>query len=584
MKLHKLQVELQQIAEAIMAVTGMDVTILDNNLKRIAGTGKYRAAVGKLAPQNSVFEKCITTGREYVIEMPRNCDECEDCHGKSYCLEEAEVCCPIKIDQDVTGIIGLIAFNQAQKESFLEKQKEYMNFIRRMSSLISSQLKEQRLYEELRYRSIELHTIIDAVDEGIIAVDHQGKILCINQWAKSALRIKEENIIGKKLDDIFPKNSVTRVLKINEEIREQEEAFTIGKSSFRFLISVKPIIFNSKRAGAVATFKDFEKLHRSIIRISENTETITFDKILGKSPNFLRAKEQAKQIANQDVTVLILGESGTGKELFARAIHYESSRKDEIFMPINCGAIPDSLIESELFGYEKGSFTGASPKGKIGKFEMAQGGTVFLDEIGDLPLHIQVKLLRVLQQREVVRIGGLTPIKVDVRIIAATNKDLFEMVHKGEFREDLFYRLNVVPIIIPPLRDRPEDILDMAESFISRYNGIYNKKIKGFSDEVRKVLINHSWDGNVRELENLIEYGVIFEKTNLLTFDTISKKLNLHSPTDLYNGGLKQIIKDYERSVIRNLLNYHGHDTEAKRRVAQQLKISTATLYRKLNE
>lgn len=583
MNLYKLQEELQQIAEAIMAVTGMDVTILDKYLKRIAGTGKYRAAVGKFAPQNSVFEKCINTGQEYVIEMPRNCDECENCYGKSYCLEEAEVCYPIKLGKNVSGIIGLIAFNQKQKESFLKKHKEYMNFIKRMSILISSQLREQELYEELHYKSIELRTIIDAVDEGIIAVDYQGNVLCINRWAKGIFGIEDEDITGKKIDDIFPKNSMTKILKTNKEIKEQEEVINTGKSSYRFLLSAKPIIFNSKKAGTVATFKDFDKIHRSIIKISENTEIITFDKILGRSSTFIRAKEQAKQIANQDVTVLIQGESGTGKELFARAIHYESLRKDEIFMPINCGAIPDSLIESELFGYEKGAFTGASPKGKIGKFEMAQGGTVFLDEIGDLPLHMQVKLLRVLQQREVVRIGGLSPIKVDVRIIAATHRDLFEMVHKGEFREDLFYRLNVVPIRIPPLRERPDDVLQLAKDFITRYNRIYNKKIEGISDDVKRVFKNYSWEGNVRELENLIEYGVIFEKGKILTFETISKKLNIQSIVGSYGDGLDKIMAEYERSVINNLLNCYGHDVEAKKRVARHLKISLATLYRKLN-
>ncbi len=586
MYLYRLQDELQQIAEAIMSVTGLDVTILDKSLKRIAGTGQYRFVVGKYAAKDSVFEKCIKTGKQYVIEQPRECRECRECSGKQNCVEEAEVCYPIGADKSVDGVIGMIAFSREQKETFLRNQKSYMNFVARMSKLILSRIQEQALNDELTYKTIELKTIIDAVNEGIIAVDENRKILCVNNWARRILNIKEKDIIGKNLDELLPENGVTKVLKTKEQINEQEELLSINGNTYRFLLSVKPIIFNTTKTGAVATFKDFNKLHRSILKINERLDFFTFDKILGISPIFLKAKEQAIQIASEDVTVLILGESGTGKELFARAIHYEGQRKNEIFLPINCGAIPESLIESELFGYEKGAFTGASPKGKIGKFEMANGGTIFLDEIGDMPLHMQVKILRFLQEKEIIRIGGFTPIKVDVRVIAATNKDLWDMVEKGEFREDLFYRLNVVPIKIPPLRERQEDIIEIASKLLKRYSKIYNKNIEGISDEARKLLIAHSWPGNVRELENLIEYGVIFEKNNILSFETLSKKLVVQNQQlpKIEHGGLKQMVAQYEINIINNLLKQYGNSTQAKKKVARHLKISTATLYRKLGE
>lgn len=584
MLLDKLQSELQEIAEAIMSVTLLDVTILNRNLKRIAGTGKYRQQVGKYAPKFSVFEKSINTGLQYVIDKPRVCDECSQCLGKENCQEEAEVCYPIKLDNEVVGVIGMIAFTKKQKNSFLNNQGNYMNFVHRMSRLITARLREQSLYEELCYRSIELRTIIDAVDEGIIAVDHNGKTLCINRWAKEILGIKEEDAAGKNIDDILNKNSITKVLKTKKEIKEQEEILDVNNNRYRFLLSAKPIIFNSENTGAVATFKDFNKLHRSILKISEKPGSMTFDEILGISPSFLKVKEQARQIASQEVTVMLLGESGTGKELFARAIHYESPRKNEVFLPINCGAIPDSLMESEFFGYEKGAFTGADPKGKIGKLEIAHGGTILLDEIGDLPLHMQVKLLRVIQDKEIVRVGGNKPIKIDIRILAATNKDLWEMVKKGEFREDLFYRLNVVPIHIPPLRERPEDILLMAEEFLDRYSNIYNKNIKNISDEVKNALINYSWPGNVRELENLIEYGVIFEKTTILSLETISKKMISKEKPYLAKKGLKELVREYEGKIIRNLIDIYGNDTESKKKIAEHLKISQATFYRKLKE
>lgn len=586
MFLDKLQNELQEIAEAIMSVTGLDVTILDRSLKRIAGTGKYSEGIGKYAAKNSVFEKCINTGKQYVITEPRTCSECLECSGKQNCREEAEVCYPIESDRGIEGVVGMIAFTPEQKKDFLEKQRQYLNFLSRMSKLISSSIKEKSLHQVLEYKSIELRTIIDSVNEGIMAIDDKRRILCMNNWAREVLGLTKKDLVGKTIDELFPQNSVTEVLLTNKEIKDQEEIFKINGKTYRFLLSAKPIIFNQKRAGAVASFTDFNNLQRSIYKISENPDTFTFDKILGNSPNFTMIKEQVKQIANQDITVLLLGESGTGKELFARAIHYESRRKKEVFLAINCGAIPDSLIESELFGYEKGAFSGANPLGKVGKLERANGGTVFLDEIGDLPLHMQVKLLRVLQEREISRVGGLTPIKIDIRIIAATNKDLRAMVQRGEFREDLFYRLNVVPILIPPLRERRQDILEMADIFFRRYTKLHDIELKGISEEANELLLSHSYPGNVRELQNLIEYGIIFEKSDFLTAETLSKKIDGKRSFDTaqVKGGLKELVARYEKDVIEELLNNYGQDTEAKQKIARHLRISTATLYRKLKE
>lgn len=584
MSLDKIQDELQEIAEAIMSVVGLDVTIIDKTTKRLAGTGKYRPMIGSFAPKHSVFEQSIRSGRQYVVKEPRICNECKGCQGRESCSEEAEICYPIETDKGIAGVIGMIAFSRGQKSAFLAKEKQYMHFVSRMSKLISARMREKNLCEELSYQSMELRTIINAVDEGIIGLDHQGTILSINKWAKETLSIREEAAIGKNIDDLLPSNSITQAMKLQEEIKEQEETLFINGVKYRFLLSVKPFGLNTEKIGAVVILKDLDKLHRSILKISEGQEIFGFQTIQGVSAAFLRVKEQARQIARQDVTVLLLGESGTGKELFARAIHYESRRKNEIFLPLNCGAIPDSLMESELFGYEKGSFTGANPQGKMGKFETANGGTLFLDEIGDLPLHMQVKLLRVLQEKEVVRIGGASPVKVDVRIIAATNKDLWEQTQKGEFREDLFYRLNVVPIHIPPLRERREDIALLADSLLERYSEIYGKHLNGISREAKQLLLEYSWPGNVREMENCIEYSVIFETNSVLTRDTIARKIRLASEPGLETAGLKQMIEQYEKQIIENLLKHYGQDTEGKQKAAQRLKISTATLYRKLQE
>ena len=276
---------------------------------------------------------------------------------------------------------------------------------------------------------------------------------------------------------------------------------------------------------------------------------------------------------------MILGESGTGKELFARSIHEMSERKNEPFIAINCAAIPENLLESELFGYENGAFTGARKNGKPGKFELANGGTIFLDEVGDLSLHLQPKLLRVIEYGQIERIGGVKAIKLDVRIIAATNKDLEVMVQNGEFREDLFYRLCVIPITIPSLRKRPEDIILLAEFFQNKYNEKFNKNITSISEKFKKRLLLYDWPGNVRELENVIEYSVNVETSNILTMSSIPSKIV--SKNEAYED---MNLKETRKKYIEDLLHKHGNTLKAKQKIADELGVSLSTLYRDLKK
>jgi transcriptional regulator with PAS, ATPase and Fis domain len=285
--------------------------------------------------------------------------------------------------------------------------------------------------------------------------------------------------------------------------------------------------------------------------------------------------------------VLISGESGTGKEMFAKAIHYASSRANEPFVTVNCGAIPENLLESELFGYEKGAFTGASDKGKIGKFEMANKGTIFLDEIGDMPLHLQVKILHVLQNMRFERVGGNKTILVDVRVIAATNKDLEDMITSGRFREDLYYRLSVIPLMVPPLRARQGDIKLLMHHFLNKYNTFMNRKITGFTKEVENIYMNYDWPGNVREIENAVEYGVNMAFGDTIGIDDVPvrvlKKCELVKIDD-NSLSLADQVKNYEQQIIAGMLKKYGNNRNAKDKVAKELGLSRATLYRKLSE
>ena len=289
-------------------------------------------------------------------------------------------------------------------------------------------------------------------------------------------------------------------------------------------------------------------------------------------------------MAASDSTILITGESGTGKELFARAIHSESPRKKNPFVAINCGAIPEMLLESELFGYEKGAFTGADSRGKLGKFEIANKGTIFLDEIGDLPLHLQVKLLHAIQNRRIDRVGGTSPIDIDVRIIAATNKNLEKMITAQEFREDLYFRLNVIPITIPPLREREGDIALLLQFALEKFNELLSKHIRNFHPDSLNALLNYSWPGNVRELENVVEYAVNMEEGREILPENLPDKIlrrkrNLNSKL-----GLKEKLDEYQKMLIEECLNETGHSTEEKMIAAQKLGISESTLYRRIRE
>jgi len=315
----------------------------------------------------------------------------------------------------------------------------------------------------------------------------------------------------------------------------------------------------------------------------------SLDRMVGVSPQIQKVFKTIKQVAGTDVTVLITGESGTGKELVAEAIHYNSSRRDGPLVKLNCAAIPEQLLESELFGYEKGAFTGANAR-KPGKFELSHKGTLFLDEIGDMSLTTQAKLLRVLQERQVERLGGTEKVPIDVRIIAATNQDLEKKVKSGEFRADLFFRLNVVPIHIPPLRSRPEDILPLANYFIDRYNKKFGKQVREMSQAVQKKLLAYEWPGNVRELENAIQRGIVLAQGNVMEDIELSgvgfRDEMAEMTVPLQSGeSLVSRVKEVSSQVEKKLILWALNQSQGKKgKAARLLGITRKTLYQKLQQ
>ena len=566
--------ELQHIVEAIHAITNVDLTIVDENLQRLVATARVEEQFGKTAPANSVFARCLATGCQYFIANPRENNACLNCAGRAVCKELAELCIPIKFKKKTIGVLGMCAFDESARDSLLNNKSSYMAFESQLSNIISTMLKEKEYSTLLEHRSSELITLLNSVNEGIMFLNNKGEIITTNECIN-----KKFSLGGPPFPPL--KHVITpRIYDQLAALGFKGEVGPCALGNFEFVLNASPIMIKGEQKGTILIFTDFIKMQESVMKSARDRNLVTFDHILGESEALLQAREMAMQVAAKDVAVLLIGETGTGKDLFAKAIHNNSRRRNDIYLPLNCSAIPAALIESELFGYEKGSLTGASPGGKEGKFEICKNGTLFLDEIGDLPLKMQAKLLRALEEKEITRVGGHTLIEVNPRIISATHKDLQALVANGSFREDLYYRLNVVPIHIPPLRKRGYDIIILARHFLQHFSRVYNKKLKGFTVQCENLLLNHSYPGNIRELRNLIEFATIFEKGDLLGTGVIGNKI---SPTkEERDMTLAEITEKYQRKVIKDRLRRYGNNLAAKRKIAADLSISIATLYRKL--
>ncbi|MFA9423718.1 MAG: sigma-54 interaction domain-containing protein [Sedimentibacter sp.] len=566
--------ELLHIVEALHAVTKVDIIIVDNQLDRVVSTVKNECDFNNKAPTNSAFHKCVITGEQFFLENPKKDIACLKCENIENCRELIEFCIPIKFSEEIIGVLGMCAYDETAKQNLLVNKKSYMNFESQLSDIISTILSEKNITKKLEYRSSELLTIINSLNEGIIIINNNKEIITTNNYIIEKFNIEMNHM--PSIWDMLTNKIYNKLVSQNFD----GEVGPVKLNGMEFMINANPIVIKEKNEGIVLVLSDFNKMRESVLEQSRKKDLITFDDIVGESEALLQARSEAIQVAEKDASVLIIGETGTGKEVFARAIHAFSSRKNDVFMAVNCGAIPENLIESELFGYEKGSFTGASNSGKPGKFEICKDGTLFLDEIGDLPFLMQVKLNRAIEEREIVRVGGNTTIKVNPRIISATHKNLSVMVEKNLFRDDLYYRLNVVPIKLPSLRERGYDVIILATYFLKRFAKAYNKDLTGFSSEAEVLLMKYHFPGNIRELRNLIEYAVIFEKSPLVGVENLKKKIGISN--DTVNVRLSDLTKDFEKTVINNKIQKLGDTFDSKKEVARQLGISIATLYRKL--
>ncbi|ARI77116.1 sigma 54-interacting transcriptional regulator [Halobacillus mangrovi] len=443
-----------------------------------------------------------------------------------------------------------------------------------------------------------LEAIIHSSDEAISVVDENGNGLMINPAYTRITGLTENDIVGKPATvDISEGESMhMKVLRTRRPVRSVR--MKVGPSDKDVLVNVAPVIVDGKLKGSVGVLHDVSEIQsltselkraRQIIRSLE--AKYTFDDIIGESPEMTLALEQAKVGARTPATVLLRGESGTGKELFAHAIHNESKRRHNKFIRVNCAAIAESLLESELFGYEDGAFSGAKRGGKKGLFEEANYGSIFLDEIGELTLPMQAKLLRVLQENEIMRVGGTKPVHVDVRVIAATNVNLEKAIMNKTFREDLYYRLNRLPIYIPPLRERKKDLPQLTDHLIQKLNEDYGRHVISIEEKAFKRLEEYDWPGNVRELENIIGRAMIYmenledkirpEHIPNLTKPSPSSTRDMESENAWLGETLQQAVDEYEKKLLADAFRAHDFN---KTQTAKSLGISIRNLYYKLDK
>ncbi|EKF7422367.1 sigma-54-dependent transcriptional regulator [Escherichia coli] len=577
--LMQIQPTIQRFARMLASVLQLEVEIVDENLCRVAGTGAYGKFLGRQLSGNSrLLRHVLETKTEKVVTQSRFDPLCEGCDSKENCREKAFLGTPVILQDRCVGVISLIAVTHEQQEHISDNLREFSDYVRHISTIfVSKLLEDQGPGDNI---SKIFATMIDNMDQGVLVVDDENRVQFVNQTALKTLGVVQNNIIGKPIR--------FRPLTFESNFTHGHMQHIVSWDDKSELIIGQLHNIQGRQLFLMA----FHQSHTSF-SVANAPDEPHIEQLVGECRVMRQLKRLISRIAPSPSSVMVVGESGTGKEVVARAIHKLSGRRNKPFIAINCAAIPEQLLESELFGYVKGAFTGASANGKTGLILAANTGTLFLDEIGDMPLMLQAKLLRAIEAREILPIGASSPIQVDIRIISATNQNLAQFIAEGKFREDLFYRLNVIPITLPPLRERQEDIELLVHYFLHLHTRRLGSVYPGIAPDVVEILRKHRWPGNLRELSNLMEYlvnvvpsGEVIDSTllppNLLNNGTteqndVTEVSEAHLSLDDAGG---TALEEMEKQMIREALSRHN----SKKQVADELGIGIATLYRKIKK
>ena len=547
-----------------------DIEILEESKKLGSIVGANRS---ELASGTNGIGTALSTGEPIQIFGPE--------HYNVY--HHNWTCSSSPIREPSGNIIGVV--NMSGNYRLLHKHT--LGMVVSIANAIEGALKTEEKVFELSISNKFLNTIIESISDGLIVINKKGEITHLNSIAGKILGKESHEAIGKPIDKLIRTSfSLFDILNNRKGYLEKEITITPfgSKENFQYLLTEKLVEdYEGKSQGIMVLFKEMKKVHKLIGGIIGSKPQLNFSSIIGNNGKLKRAVNLAKVASVSSCKILIQGESGTGKEIFAQAIHNNSNRRNKPFIAINCAAIPRDLVESELFGYEEGAFTGAKRGGKPGKFELAEGGTLFLDEIESMPLESQPKLLRAIESNQLTRIGGNKIINTDVRIISSTNQDLLLAGKKGHFREDLLYRINTVTVDIPPLRERKDDIQILVKYICDKIGRRMNKNNIEIDNKVLKVLCEYDWPGNIRELENAIESAIISSKNNKITIETMPENIKSFKFKDLDSKENREVnsLIDIEKEVILKVLKEVKDNITKASRV---LGIDRSTLYRKIEK
>jgi sigma-54 dependent transcriptional regulator, acetoin dehydrogenase operon transcriptional activator AcoR len=570
---------LQTITELVKFTLGVDVFVVDDQMIAMAGTGPYRTNIGTKRPRDSYVDVTISQGDSQTVIDPRYTHQCYRCEYRSLCPYSMVMCRPLISNNHIKGLIGFLGFSESQRQnmiarsSFLCDLSERLNYIWDTANL--------DLHDFLRHP--HTRAFIDFFEQGLVLTDNRHQVINLNERAERFLNVNRDRITGRHLTRILggerlPSDPVSLLSGAGESHIHREFSLT-GEDG-----PAARVMIISDKSEPRQTWKGCPLTSPAM------------SMIVGTSKAIIHLREMAANVARSDSRVLITGETGVGKELAARYIHQMSCRWAGPFETVNCAAIPESLFESEFFGYAPGAFTGAGSKGKTGKFPAAHGGTIFLDEVSRLSLPNQAKILRILEDGLVQRLGDEKRRQVDVRVLAATNIDLEEAVAQNRFLPDLYYRLAVIPLSVPPLRERTEDIPLLLEYFTTLFQeSLPETDFCGFAEDVADYLLTYDWPGNVRELKNMVEYVMNVVRGRQVEFNDLPmlrknrslappRPRSLNQPAPASKTGSERLtpLKVHEKEQIRLALDTYGHHTAGKRQAARHLGISLSTLYRRL--
>ena len=557
---------IERFITAVSNSLRLEMAIFDGSCQLFYCTPTYSKKKGRSVHTPSLQE--VIANGSILINTPGEMASCIGCRFRGHCPSTIEILCCIHAGTEVAGVLAFTSFTKEGQKRITENNTIYLNAITEMANLFGSQLESITSGQGPANLDASILPVMELCDQPVLLTDAHGVILQYNQLAEDLLKVCE--LTSASLWQIFPNSVVKRIMEGNDLF---EKSVTIGGMATK--ISTRAI----KTSGQITGF---------YIRISDQLRALSKDTsycegIIGTSPAISEVQRMIRRIADSPTPVLITGETGTGKELIARAIHEQSRRSKYPFVAINCSSIPDNLFESELFGYEEGSFTGAKKGGKIGKIEMAQGGTLFLDEIGEMPLFAQPKLLRILQEYELERVGSNKKIHLDIRVIAATNRDLGEMVTEKTFRGDLYYRINVINLKLPPLRTRRDDIIPISENYIKKLKLKMDTSLSSISPEARQLLLDYEWPGNVRQLQNVIEYAANLCETDVLMPGDLPETMHGERISSLPPVSPFPPSQDSRDQELLELFEKYGYTLEGKKRIADELHISLRTLYRRIS-